>query len=669
MRPAWRTVLLGSAIALLNLWIVHELLTIEFTDHMFSIEGSFIGLARYIGENWGDLTWFPLWYGGVPFQNLYPPLLHVTVAGIAKVFGIAPGLAYHATTAVFYSLGPVTLFLFALELSRSRAYSFAAGLAYSLLSPSTFLIPVVRWDAGGAWHPRRLQALVQYGEGPHITVMTLLPLALLLVAIASRKRTLTWWIPAALGMSAVALTNWIGTFVLAIAIPAWLLATWSRSGSRRWPALAAATAYAYALCCSWLPPSSILNVRRTEMYLVAPVSASWVRLAWAVGVIVSMLALALLFRRHKTPEALRFSILFLIPMAALTLSTDWFGVLLFPQARRCHLEMEMGIVLTTVFAAKLLLDRMPARARVGFACVLVVVLVVPAIKYRRYARRLDRSIDIRSTIEYREAQQFARLGSTRVLAPGSVGFFLNAFTDVPQLSGGVDQSLVNFQIAGFRYQIFTGENAGAREGEVAALGLQAFGVGAVGVSGPRSREVFKPFRNPWKFAGLLPEAWRDGDDVIYRVPQRSASLAHVIRAGDLPPRAPLHGLDVDPIRGYLRALEDPSLPPAALRWRNRHQAVITAPLARGQILSVQMSYHPGWSATVEGEPRRVMRDHLGQIEIEPGCEGPCTVELTYDGGTEMRVARAISWTAVIAGLMWLAWGGAKSFRSAVTRPR
>ena len=73
---------------------------------------------------------------------------------------------------------------------------------------------------------------------------------------------------------------------------------------------------------------------------------------------------------------------------------------------------------------------------------------------------------------------------------------------------------------------------------MAVLWLKAFGVDAVAVSGPRSREFFKPFRNPRKFDGLLPELWRDGDDVIYRVPRRSTSLAHVVRPADLAPRRP-----------------------------------------------------------------------------------------------------------------------------------
>jgi hypothetical protein len=260
------------------------------------------------------------------------------------------------------------------------------------------------------------------------------------------------------------------------------------------------------------------------------------------------------------------------------------------------------------------------------------------------------------------------VGGGRVLATGSVGFFLNAFTDVAQFRGGFYQAVISPVFESFYYQITSGENAGAREGEVAVLLMRAMGVDAVTVSGPRSPTPFRDFRNPRKFEGLLPELWRDGDDVIYGVPRRSPSLAHVIRAADLPPRRPENGLDIEPVRHYVGALEDPSLPLAEMRWRSQHEAAIQAPLARGQIVSVQMSYHPGWHATVNGEARRVFGDHLGQLAVEARCEGQCTIELSYDGGAEMRIASILSWVALLGGIGWIALDGFGRRRRLRLRP-
>lgn len=651
-----KTAALAAILFALNLWIARGLLTAEFIAHMGSIEGAYIGLSRYILKYWPDLTWFPLWYGGVPYQNAYPPLHHFLAAILSKALGLTPGLGYHAFTAVSYALGPVTLFLLALKLSRSRVCAFAAALLYSVTSPSAWLIPAVRQDVGGIWHGRRLQALVQYGEGPHVLAMTLLPLALLALIVALEKRRPGWWLLAALALAAVALTNWIGAFVAALGVAAWLAATGLRWGD--WLASAGVGLLAYVIACPWIPPSTVATVRRNEMLVggaVAPPLAWWSSIALAA--LVFLLALWVL-RRLAAPRFLTFAVLFLIPNAWLTLAAEWTNVQILPQAKRIHLEMEMGIALAAAFAGLLVLTRLGPRARVAIACAVGMFLAYSAVRHQSFGRRLESAIDIRQRIEYREAKWFERnVGGGRVLATGSVGFFLNVFTDVAQFRGGFYQAVISPVFESFYYQITSGENAGAREGEVAVLLMRAMGVDAVTVSGPHSPTPFRDFRNPRKFEGLLPELWREGDDVIYGVPRRSPSLAHVIRAADLPPRRPENGLDIEPVRQYVRALEDPSLPIAEMRWRSQHEMAIRAPLARGQIVSVQVSYHPGWHATVNGEARRVFGDHLGQLAVEARCEGQCTIELSYDGGAEMRIARILSWGALLGGIGWIALDG------------
>src|SRR5579872_2699366 len=183
--PGWmKTAGGGVALFLGNVYVCRELFRIEWLKHMGSIEGAYIGISRYILGHWHDLSWFPLWYNGVPYQNTYPPVLHLLVALAAKLFGYTPQHAHHWVTALFYCLGPVTLYALALRLSQSRWTAFGAGAIYSFVSISAWLVPAIARDLGSPLHPRRLQALVFYGEGPHIAAMTLLPLALLFIDIA-----------------------------------------------------------------------------------------------------------------------------------------------------------------------------------------------------------------------------------------------------------------------------------------------------------------------------------------------------------------------------------------------------------------------------------------------------------------------------------------------------
>ncbi len=615
---------LPLALLLFNLWLVRGLLGIDYLDQMGSIESTYIAIARWIGRNWGDLTWFPLWYGGIPFQNTYPPLAPFLTAVVAAVFSITPAHAYHVVTAVSYSLGPVTLYLLALRLCGSKAWSLAAGLIYTLTSTSTFLIPVVRHDAGGIWSLRRLQVFIRYGEGPHITALALLPLALLLLSLAFEKKRLLWWIAAAFGCSAVALTNWLGAAALAMAVAAWLLSCVEGIWWRNWLKAGGVAVLAYLVALPGIPPSTVRTIAANEKNVSGALSAVPLRIALvACGVLLVVVA-GWAFRRFRTPRHTRFALLFLIPTASIPLLSAWFGVLLVPQPHRYHLEMEMALALAVAF----LLGGLKQRRAV--ASVLLLASVYPAVKAIKYANRLIRPVDIATTIEYQEAAWLDQnLKGGRVLAPGSVGFFLNVFTDTPQFAGGFDQGVVNPVFAGVHYQLLSGENAGQREGEVALLWLRAFGVDAVVVSGPKGRDYYRGFSNPHKFDGLLQELRRDGDDVIYGVPRRSASLAQVIRPADLPVRTPEHGLDVDPVRPYVEALENPAYPQARFAWRNNHSAIISADLDRDQILSVQISYDRGWQAFVNGQARRAYGDKLGQLVVAPRCDGPCEVEIQY----------------------------------------
>src|SRR5580700_11428804 len=145
------TLAAAALLTALNVYICRDLFRTEYLSRMDSIEGSYIGISRYILNHPRDLGWFPLWYGGIPYQNTYPPLLHWCVALVASIRGFTPAHAYHWTTALLYCLGPVTLFALVRRLSGSRWAGFTAGLLYSAISPSAWLISYIAQEMGGAF--------------------------------------------------------------------------------------------------------------------------------------------------------------------------------------------------------------------------------------------------------------------------------------------------------------------------------------------------------------------------------------------------------------------------------------------------------------------------------------------------------------------------------------
>jgi hypothetical protein len=637
----------------LNSFVCWKLFGTEYLRYMHSIEGAYIAISHYIVANWPDLGWFPLWYAGIPYQNTYPPLLHLAVAAFAKLSGTSPALSYHAVVAAIYCLGPVTVYWLAFRLSGTRFTGVLAGVFCSLFSPSALLIRNVREDIGSIWHIRRLHTLVFYGDGPFVSSLTLVPVAIACLDQAVKKRKPFFYFVAAIAMASVVLTNWLGGAVLGMAVFAYLVAMGKQGWFPVCLRVAATSILAYLLASPWIPPSTLRTIFKNAQTIGAVYTMTWKQVA---GLIILSVTTALLGwvvgRMARAPIHIRFAACFSLYIGGITLLAEWANIYLVPQPHRYHLGMEMAICLLAAFLLGPLLQKNTLRNRVLIAG-FIVICVFQALHARKFADRLIGPIDIRSTTEYKTSIWMDRhMRGARVMVPGSTSYFFNIFTDTPQLGGGFEQGDPNWENRVALYVIYSGENAGSLDGEIATLWLKAFGVRAVAVGGPHSGEHYKPFRNPQKFASLLPELHHEGDDSIYWIPTRSHSLAHVLQAEDVVKEPPIHGLDVEQVRRYVTALENPSAHDARFRWLRRSAARIEADLSKGHVLSVQVTYHPGWHAYLKEHPVPVRSDGLGLMVLEPACEGYCIIDLIYDGGLEMQLARLLSLAAGLGSLAW-----------------
>jgi len=205
------------------------------------------------------------------------------------------------------------------------------------------------------------------------------------------------------------------------------------------------------------------------------------------------------------------------------------------------------------------------------------------------------------------------------------------------------------------YAVPSGDGAGTHDAEYSLLWMRAFGAHAVMLGGAQTRDSYRDWRQPMKFEGVLPKLWQSGDDRIYSIPSRTLSLAHVVPRAALVSKPPQNGLDIAALQTFVGALEDPTLPVTTWQWENRHAAWINATLAPGQLLHAQVTYTPGWHATVDNHPVPITPDGLGLITIDPHCQGNCQVKLDYDGGIEMQSIRVLSWVVRIALLGWILW--------------
>ncbi len=613
-----------------------------------------MSISLWASRHWSDLTWFPLWFTGMPFHQVYQPGFHLTVAGISTLLHWPIPKSYHFTAAVMYVLGPVFLFLL-LAKTGSRGPALLAALVFSLTSPSSMLSPAIAADTAGMFDPRRLQILVAYGEGPHLAALTLLPLAILFLHRSITDRRPLFFPLAIIALGSIVITNWPGTVALAFAVAAYLL---SRLGQRppiSWLAFVGICASAYLLICPWVPPSLVAFVRRAAAYSDSPTPIR----GQLIGLLCVSLAIAVLhvvFLRLRSDPWLRFFAYFTLITGAPMFGNLWFQARLLPQPTRWQMDFEMafaGLSGYLLFALYKRIGNRSLRIAAAAAAALVILCVVQLRTYTRFATREIRSTDITKTVEYRMAKVFEQhFGEQRVFAPGNVAYWLNMFTDVPQVTGCCAQSVPTAEHHIATFVIYSGMGTGDRDADISILWLKAYGASAVGVTGPKSSEPYKPFAHPEKFEGVLPAVWREGDDAVYAIPRRSASPAQVIKASDVIMRAPVNGLDIEPIEPYVKALDNPQLPLAEFHWTNNHEALIRTDIAADQLLSVQMMFDSGWHASVNSSSRPIRSDALGMMVIEPRCSGPCVVQLVYDPSEESRFTRLAMIIVVIGMVGW-----------------
>lgn len=616
-----------AALFAVNAWILARFFKTEYTPFMGSIEGAYVAISRWMLLHGMNARWFPLWYGGIPARNTYPPLLHWLVALCARGTGMSVVHSHHAVSAAFYCLGPVALFLFALRLTNSHWKAFIAGVLYSVVTPSAFMMPAVRADMASVWSSDKIQALIFYGEGPHVTAITLALFALAAIDAALEQES-GWRAVLAVVLAAMtALTNWLGAMSLVCGALVMLL---TRRRNRPGQFILIGM-LAYGLVMPWIPPSGIETVRRNSQIVGGyPLGAAqyWYLAGWVGTTII----IGLLLRRTALPDGTRFALLFLFLMAVPPLGFEWFHAYPLPQAERYHLELDVAIVIVAGIAAgsRRFVRKSPWR-RLAAALLLCGLALVQIPRWRGQVRALLPPFDISKTLEFDQARWVdSHFPDERVFATGSTRFWLDAFGNNPQLGGGFDQGRTNSAIGDMSFAIPYIAGNGP---DTVAL-LAAYGVRAISVTGKNTRNAYKDYRDPGKFAGIIPEVWREGDDVVYSVPG-DRSLAHVVNAADLVRTTPF---DWAAVNRFAAALGRSS--GTTFRWDGTDHASIRTRVTGQEALSVQISWDSGWNASADGSNIAIDHDALGLMVLRPKCQGGCTISLVYTGGTEARTADA-----------------------------
>jgi hypothetical protein len=659
----WASFLLdGTLIFLLTAALIWPLFKVKYTDRWESIESTFISDARILKDNWAHPNWHPLWYCGTRFDFIYPPALRYGTAALAKFSSMTPVKAYHVYVAFFYCLGIVGVYGLVRGCGNTRGGAWLAAAASTLVSPAWLFMRNIRADAWD-WTPQRLNVLVRYGEGPHMTALALLGFAL----------WACWWAldknrPGALAAAAVfcALTvshNFYGATALVIFFPVMVWSLWITRLDYWILARAAAVAVlSYALCAFWLTMRYI-EVTLDNLKIVAQPGhmwSVWVALGVAVAFVLASDRWGRGIPRHAWQMFVWGSFL---AFALNVLGLHYFNFRIAGEAHRLVPEMDLAMILLAIEGLRRLWSVEAAwwpgwfkrhawvTRSVAIALAAVALTTAPLFVCKAW-RLYPRELDYTKRIEYRVTEWLAKnMPDARVFVSGSVRFWFNTWFNNAQVGGGSEQGLLNYVVIPAQWAILMSDNP-----VWTVEWLQAVGADAVVVHEKPSREMYKNFVHPRHLAGVLPVAWSSGEgDTIYKVPRKYPGLARVVernRMAWIPMYKPEN--EWNTVNAYAAALEKGPDSPATSKWQGTDELHVRAATKPGQSLTVLVSWDPYWRASSNGRPLAIQKDVMGFMFIEPP-PGEHDIRLFYQtprGNIIGRVVTLFALTITVALWIW-----------------
>jgi hypothetical protein len=480
--------------------------------------------------------------------------------------------------------------------------------------------------------------------------MAFAPLAILALENALEKRTGRALAPAALFIALVLLSNVPGTGGLGLAVFCWICSQARGRHGAAWLCASVAAGLAYGLACYGVPPSAVSTVAG-NFGSMHPGFTGGLRLGLLllVAVLGAAAAAGYALARTRLPLAVRFGLLYFALTATVVLTARSGKLEQLPQPGRLQLEMEMGACLLLGSLAWAIYSRIPRWSRPIAWVLCLAVVTVQFGHYHSAAVLYNKPAELGKRSEYTTARWLnANMNGQRVYAAGSTSFWLNAFSETPQMGGcclqGQSMPLLPYVQNVIQYATGSGDT------QTVKTWLRAFGVAALVVNGPTSTDEYKDIRAPERFEKLFTPRHRENGDTIYSVLDGPVSLAHVLRRGEPIPVVPpqqLNGLDL--VR-YAEIISDSSRPQASFEWVRGGAARIRAQLRRDDVVSVQVPWFRGWKAYAGGARKPVSPDGLGFMVIEPQCEGACEITLLWTGRPDQPFAAAVS----IATLVLLA---------------
>lgn len=637
-------VFLVSAVLIRPMWKA------KYTDNWGSIESTFIADARILKDHWPRPLWQPYWYVGTRFDYVYPPALRYGTAALAKYYPMETAKAYHLYAAFFYCFGIAGVYFLARVGFRHRILALIAAFLAAVVSPGYLFLPEVAND-GFRFGTSKLNALVRYGEGPHMTALAWIPFAIGFAWISFSRKSYPWALASGVACAMVVSNNFYGATALAMFFP---LLIWTFWVTRRdWKLVRFALvipAVAYGLTAFWLTPS-YLEITLRNMQYVSSKGNLW---SGVVGMLLLVSFLSISDRRYRNqPErgwelfVVGASLFFTINTAA----NRWFNFRLIGEPAR--LVPEVDIILN--FLALLVafwLWRKHFAGRIVVAAFAIGLIALHHNYLRHHRAIFPAPTDHKPSIYYQIPAWIAQNHpNARSYVTGAVRFWYNTWHDLYQLGGSSEQGLENQVVMPSQWEIVLGESH-----ERAIAWMQILGVDLVAVHGPKSAEWYKDFQYPKKFDGHLKALYDDGaDNRIFEVPRRYRSIARIVDTRQLEALPKLiDQADLVGLQKYVQVFEGGPEAPTATQWIGTDELLVKAATGTGQSLIVQATYDTNWEA-VSNQGTLPIQQYapLGFMRIDAP-PGVTEIRLRFRKPFEKTVGEII-FLLTLAGMGWTLW--------------
>ncbi len=650
-----KIILLILFLLLVNVALVWPLFLGEYDKNMASIGIAHILNARYLSRFW-NRGWNPFWYGGFPNHLIYPLLAPITLALIQKIsLVLSMAQVYRIVVASAYVLTPITLFFLVRYFAKRDLIGFFAALIY-FLAPSAnyFLIPGFRGIGESLdFAPWQLPIIVDFGEGPHIIALAIVPLAIIAYWRLLRNPSFYKFLIAGFLISLVVSINLfsayaLGYFLLGVFFSEVVLGKSKQKLSISIlliPLIYGLMAYCYDIsmikslaASGYIHPENVFRLPSiTTLFLI---------LIFGAGPLLFVLYEA--FRnKPKLQNSLVLGVwLFIfwaIPYAFY--KGYWFG----SQPNRYMPELNMTAAMIIATALVWFYDWVRRKSgklgRASGIMLLGIYFVSAALVSKGFIQNgweiVSPNPNIQATSEYKIAKWMENhidyQKGERTYLTGSPAFFFNEFADVPQIRGDEDNAQADPWWADVVYQVNTGP-----DGQLAVGWLQAYNV-RYAVVDFRAATPYKDFKNPGKFrlTDAKTVAEIDGFEIL-EIPGEK----DIIQAVDLTevgklkpfshPKKPV--LDKEGLLAYLEAIEKPAGVKIdySYQYRTNPDLVVAKVSGANEKTGIlfKSTYDGGWKAVVGKTEDRKQKTEITKIGpdlmlAKPGIVGDYTLQLSY----------------------------------------